>query len=191
MFVIYPVKFPRIILLILIGMLLGSLFWVLSVGIERHAVLPSSKGLISKADIEMDRFTLKQIRNGLVEWDIKADRAELFEERQEVSLHAMQASMQTTEGLRASFSGDQGLLNTRTHDFLIKENEGDLSLSMNNGYTIQAPTLIWKDQQREIVSDQPVRIIGQGLRIQGDHLSIQLQNQQLTVNGDVHVTTEP
>ncbi len=184
-------KFPRIILLTLIVMLLGLLLWVLSVGIERHAVLPSSRGLISKADIEMDRFSLKQIRDGLVEWDIKADRAELFEEREEISLNTMQATLQTAEGLRVVFSGDEGILNTGTHDFEIKENEGDLSLSMNNGYTIQAPTLIWKDQQREIVSDQPVRIIGQGLRIQGDQLLVKLENQQLTVNGDVHVTTEP
>lgn len=175
----------------LIGMLLGLLLWVLSVGIERRTVLPSSKGLIGKADIEMDRFSLKQIRDGLVEWDIKADRAELFEERQEVSLSAIQATLQTAEGLRVSFSGDEGILNTGTHDFKIKENEGDLNLSMNNGYTIQAPTLVWKDQQREIVSDQPVRIIGQGLRIQGDQLVVKLENQELTVNGDVHVTTEP
>lgn len=187
----YPVKIPRIILLTLIGTLVALLAWVLSAGIERHAVLPSSKGLISKADIEMDRFSLKQIRNGSVEWDIKADRAELFEERHEVSLNAMQAILQTAEGLRVSFSGDRGLLNTDTHDFEIKKNEGDLNVSMNNGYTIQASSLTWKDRQREIVSEQPIRIIGQGLRIHGDQLIVKLENQQVTVHGDVHVTAEP
>ncbi len=186
-----PVKIPRMFLLTLIGILVALLAWVLSVGIERHAVLPSSKGLISKADIEMDRFSLKQIRNGSVEWDIKADRAELFEERHEVSLNAIQAILQTAEGLRVSFSGDRGLLNTGTHDFEIKKNEGDLNVSMNNGYTIQASSLTWKDRQREIVSEQPIRIIGQGLRIHGDQLIIKLENQQVTVHGDVHVTAEP
>ena len=185
------VKFPRIILLTLIGILLVLLVWVLSAGIERHAVLPSSRGLIGKADIEMDRFSLKQIRNGLVEWNIKADRAELFEERHKVSLSALQATLRTAEGLRVSFSGDRGLFNTGTHDFGIKQNDGDLDVSMNNGYTIQAPSLTWKDQQREIVSEQPIRIIGQGLRIRGDHLIVKPENQQLTVSGDVHVTTEP
>ena len=185
------VKFPRMFLLTLIGMLLVLLVWVLSVGIERHAVFPSSRGLISKADIEMDRFSLKQIRNGLVEWNIKADRAELFEERHEVSLSALQATLQAADGLQVRFSGDRGLFNTATHDFEIKQNDGDLNVSMNNGYTVQASSLTWKDRQREIVSEQPIRIMGQGLRIRGDQLIVKLENQQLTVNGDVHVTAEP
>jgi LPS export ABC transporter protein LptC len=187
----HPVKFQRIILLTLIGLLMVMLVWVLSAGIDPRTVLPSSKGLISKADIVMDNFSLKQVRNGLVEWDIKAEQAELFEERDEVSLSAIQATLQTAEGLRVSFSGDRGLLNTGTHDFEIKKNEGDLNVSMNNGYTIQASSLTWKDRQREIVSEQPIRIIGQGLRIRGDQLIIKLENQQLIINGDVHVTEEP
>jgi LPS export ABC transporter protein LptC len=187
----YMVRSPRIILLILIGMLTLLLIWVIAVGVDRHSVLPSSSGLISKADIAMDRFTLKQIRNGAVEWDIMAQRAELFEDRHEVSLSGMQAVLQTTEGLRMSFSGDRGVLNTETHDFEIKENEGILTVSMNNGYVIEAPSLTWKDREREIGSEQPIRIIGQGLWIRGDHLIVKLENQQLMVNGDVHVTTAP
>jgi LPS export ABC transporter protein LptC len=186
-----PLRFPRIMLLIFIGMLLALLAWVLSVGIEHPQVLPPSRTLISKADIEMEGFTLKQIRNGAVEWDIKAKRAELFEDRKEVFLNETQANLQTAEGLQVSFSGDQGLLNTATHDFEIKNNDGDLDVSLNNGFTIRAPSLSWKDQEREIVSLEPVQITAQRLRIRGNQLIVKLENQQFTVNGDVHVTTAP
>ncbi|HTN44120.1 MAG TPA: LPS export ABC transporter periplasmic protein LptC [Nitrospiria bacterium] len=178
-------------LLIFIGMLLALLAWVLSVGIEHPQVLPPSRTLISKADIEMEGFTLKQIRNGAVEWDIKAKRAELFEDRNEVSLNETQAILQTPEGLQVSFSGDQGLLNTETHDFEIKNNDGDLDVSMNNGFTIRAPSLNWNDKEREIVSANPVQITAQRLRIRGNQLIVKLENQQIMVDGDVHVTTEP
>jgi len=178
-------------LLIFIGMLLALLVWVLSVGIEHPQVLPTSRTLISKADIEMEGFTFKQIRNGAVEWYIKAERAELFEDRKEVLLKDTQATLQTAEGLQVSFSGDQGLINTATHDFEIKKNDGDLDVSMNNGFTIRTPSLSWKDQAREIVSLEPVQITAPRLRIRGNQLVVKLENQQFTVNGDVHVTTEP
>jgi len=186
-----PLRFPRIFLLIFIGMLLALLAWVLSVGIEHPQVLPPSRTLISKADIEMAGFTLKQFRNGAVEWDIKADRAELFEDRKEVLLDETQATLQTSEGLKVSFSGDRGLINTATHDFEIKKNDGDLDVSMNNGFTIRTPSMRWKDQEREIVSLEPVQITAQNLRIRGNQLVVKLENQQFTVSGDVHVTTEP
>jgi len=186
-----PLRFPRIMLLIFIGMLLALLAWVLSVGVQRPQVLPSSRTLISKADIEMEGFALKEFRNGAVEWDIKADRAELFEDRKEVVLDETQATMQTTEGLQVSFSGDQGLINTTTHDFEIKKNDGDLDVSMNNGFTIRTPVLTWRDQEREIVSLEPVQVTAQKLRIRGNQLVVKLENQEFTVNGDVHVTTEP
>jgi len=139
----------------------------------------------------MDLFTLKQIRNGVVEWDIKADRAELNQQQKQVSLIGMKAVLQTTEGLQMDFSGDRGLLNTGTNDFEIKENQGNLTVSMNNGYIIEAPSLTWKDKDREIISEYPIRIIGQGLWIRGDRMVVNLKNQQLIVNGDVHVTTAP
>jgi LPS export ABC transporter protein LptC len=186
-----PLSFPRIILLIFIGILLALLAWVLSVGIEHPHVLPPSRTLISKADIEMEGFTLKQFRNGAVEWDINAKRAELFEDQKKVLLDETQATLQTAEGLQVSFSGDQGLINTETHDFEIKKNDGDLDVSMNNGFTIRTPSLSWKDQEREIVSMEPVQITAQKLRIRGDQLVVKLENQEFTVNGDVHVTTEP
>ncbi|HET6466694.1 MAG TPA: LPS export ABC transporter periplasmic protein LptC [Nitrospiria bacterium] len=184
-------QFPRIFLLIFIGMLLSLLAWVLSVGIEHPQVLPSSKTLISKADIEMDGFTLKQIRNGTVEWDIRAKHAEVFEDRKEVFLKEMQAILQTAEGLQVRFSGDEGLLDTETHDFEIKKNDGDLDVSMNNGFTIRTPSMSWKDQEREIISLQPVQITAQRLLIRGDQLVVKLENQQFTVTGDVRVTAEP
>ena len=184
-------QIPRMILLSLIGMLLMLLVWVLSVGIERRDVFPSSRGLITEADIEMDWFALKQIRGGLVEWDIHAKRAELFENRHAVLLNNLDAILQTDEGLRVSFAGDRGLLNTQSRDFEIRKDDGDLDVSMNNGYSVQARSLAWKDRTREIVSEQPVRIFGQGFRIQGDQLTIRLENQEFSVVGDVHVTQDP
>jgi LPS export ABC transporter protein LptC len=187
----YSIRLSRMILLILTVILSGVLIWVVLRGVERRPVLPSSAGLLTNADIKMERFSLKQIRNGLVEWEISADQAVVFEDKQEVSLKELQATLQTTEGLRVSFAGDRGVLNTGTHDFEIEKSDGNLEVSMNTGYTIQTPSLNWKDQQREIVSNQPVQIVAKGLRIRGNQLIVKMENQQLTVNGDVHVTTEP
>ena len=120
-----------------------------------------------------------------------AKRAELFENRHAVLLNNLDAILQTDEGLRVSFAGDRGLLNTQSRDFEIRKDDGDLDVSMNNGYSVQARSLAWKDRTREIVSEQPVRIFGQGFRIQGDQLTIRLENQEFSVVGDVHVTQDP
>lgn len=186
-----PGRFSRVILLILIGMLLASLAWVLSVGIEQRDAVPSSRGLMTKADIEMDRFSMRQMRDGALEWDIRANRAQLFEDRHEASLQDMEATLRTADGLQVRFSGDQALLNTETHDFEIKKNDGDLTVWMNNGYTIEAPSLTWREQQREIVSDRPIRISGQGLQMRGGRLIVKPESQQFTIHEDVHVTVGP
>jgi len=185
------VRVSRIILLSLILILMGLFAWVLRMGVEHRGALTAPSGLITKANIEMNRFSLKQLRDGAVEWDIRAEGAALYEDRQEVSLDHLKATLLTKDGLRLNFSGDRGRLNTATQDFEIENTEGNVTVSMSNGFEIQAPSLIWKDKQREIISEDPVRIMAQGLDIRGNHMNIRLDEQQMTVSGDVHVTTGP
>lgn len=173
-------------------LLLAGLFaWVLRMGVEHRNVLSAPTGLISKADIEMSRISLKQIRDGSVEWDIQAQGAALFEDRREVSLDNLRATLRMKNGLQVEFKGDHGHLNTGTQDFEIEGSGSDVTVSMNNGFQIQTPSLTWRNDKREIVSDKPVRIVAQGLDIRGDGMNIRLDDQQMTVDGDVHVATKP
>jgi LPS export ABC transporter protein LptC len=185
------VRVSRIILLSLVLILMGLFAWVLRMGVEHRGDLTAPSGLITKANIEMSRLSLKQVRDGVVEWDIRAEGAALFEDRKEVSLDKLKATLLTKDGLRLNFSGDRGHLNTGTQDFEIENAEGNVTVSMSNGFEIQAPSLIWRDEQREIISKDPVRIVAQGLVIRGNQMSIRLDDQQMTVSGDVHVTTGP
>jgi len=186
-----PGSFSSIALLALIGTLLAVLGWALSSGIKQQEMAASSAGFVSQADVEMESFSFKQIYKGALTWDIQAKYAALFENRHEAELKEIQATLWTNNGLEVSFSGDRGLLNTETNDFDIRQDEGDLAVRMNNGFTIHAPSLIWREQRREITSDRPAWITGQGLRIHGGQLIVRLEDQQFTVSEDVHVTMAP
>lgn len=181
----------RLVLIIVAGALVVLWAGVLAKGLKQNRVVSSTETLFSRADIGMDLFRLRQIRNGSLEWDIQAQQAELFEGQHEIRLREMRAILNSSDGFRIAFSGSHGILDTKTYDFIIQEDEGNVSVEMNNAYTIEAPSLVWNDGERSLRSDQPVLIRGQNILIRGRRLKMQPDLQLLTVNGDVKVTVGP
>ena len=183
-------RWVRVFLFVIIAALTVTLFRILSTGLHRPEIASSSGDALAGADIEMDRFTLKQIQDGETLWTIRADRAELFESARMLSLSQLQATLRTSDGTEIQFSGDRGRLDTVTRDFEIMNDQTDMVVLLNNGFSIQTRALQWKDSAREVRSDRPVLIIGQGFQIRGQRMNVTLADQQLYVDGDVNVTLE-
>lgn len=188
------ITLKRLLSLALLGTvvtLLVVFFWVLVRGIREQGAAPSQGGLISRADIEMEDLHLNQLRDGQRIWSIQAENAVLYDDRNEIVLNNLSATILTADGFNIEFSGDRGRFDTKTQDFEVEKREGELDVQLGNGYTLRTLSLRWVNQDQEVVSVFPVSILSPGFRIQGRGMTADLKTQQFMIREDVRVQVAP
>lgn len=177
----------KIFLFILTGVTILILTILLNQNFKQHDNTYFIVTPITKADIGIQGLFFAQTRMGEIEWAINAKSAEIFESEHLAAFTGVHVLLRTPQGLEISFDGDKGMINTDSHDFKIEKEKDEIKVQMNNGYTALTRALVWRDQEREISSDQPVRIFGPGLVINGVGMLIRTLSQEFTITQDVHV----
>ena len=95
------------------------------------------------------------------------------------------------QGKELTVHGDEGTLNTETKNFLLSNRSAPLVIYTQSGYIIYTNHLAWTDQTREIRTQDPVRIVGNGLDVKGRGLLGHLDTEVFEVLEDVHVEVAP
>jgi LPS export ABC transporter protein LptC len=147
----------------------------------------TNDALVSPADIALTDLTVYQTRKGSVEWKIHAQSAEWFERENRVDITRARAEMNSVSGRTVRFAGERGAIDTQTYDFTLDNAGEDLQVDVGDGYTLQTKSLEWTNRDREIRSDQPVRIIGPDFSADGDGFRFDAGGERLTVRGGVDV----
>src|SRR6185503_17082290 len=80
---------------------------------------------------------------------------------------------------------------SRTKNFLLANRSEPLVIYTQSGYTIYTNHLVWTDQTREIRTQDPVHIVGNGLDVKGRGLLGHLDTEEFEVLEDVHVEVAP
>lgn len=152
--------------------------------IQKHT--PSHPGVLPdhQADVQINTFFLTQSREGERDWDLKADEARVYENASEAVLEGIWFNLHGSKP-RLSFEADKGTLNLSTNDLMIERLGQPLDVFLENGYRIQAPSLHWMNQLREIHSDGPVTIVGPKIEIQGNRLALGADTGDFQVTGNV------
>jgi lipopolysaccharide export system protein LptC len=88
-------------------------------------------------------------------------------------------------------TGDEGVLNTETKNFLLSNRSEPLVIHTESGYVIYTNHLAWTDETREIRTQDAVRIVGHGLEVTGRGLIGHLDREEFDVLEDVHVDLAP
>jgi LPS export ABC transporter protein LptC len=154
-------------------------------GLKKRNLLVFFDDFGGKADVKISQFSVVQSHDGVKSWELKANRAEIFEKDQRALLEKVAVTIQTPQGVELSLEGDTGSINTRTKDFYLERKEGPMVIKFNNGYTIETPALSWLNDQRMIVAEGPAHITGPQIEINGSELRIAPENQEVTVSGHV------
>lgn len=95
------------------------------------------------------------------------------------------------QGREMTVQGDEGTLNTETKDFVLANRSQPLVIRTDSGYTIFTNHVTWKDESREISTQDPVRIVGHGLDVTGRGLLGYMDKEEFQVLEDVHVDLDP
>ncbi|MCX5724094.1 MAG: LPS export ABC transporter periplasmic protein LptC [Nitrospirae bacterium] len=148
-------------------------------------------GSMDAADAMISQFTFTQRKGDVVQWEVQAQEARLFEQDKQAMLRVVAVTLFGQRGKELTVTGDDGVLNTETKDFLLSNRLEPLVLHVESGYVIYTNHLAWTDQTREIRTEDPVRIVGQGLVVTGRGLLGHLDTEEFEVLEDVHVDLAP
>jgi LPS export ABC transporter protein LptC len=145
---------------------------------------------LGSADITVKDLTFIQTRMGEMEWKILAESAEFFDEDKMAMISDANVFLKLTQGLEVQFSGDRGVINTEQQDFQIHNQQDDINVKLNNGYTILTRKLEWNNKRREISSDKKVRMLGPQFTIEGTGLLVKTLTQEMKIIQNVHATLQ-
>ncbi len=148
---------------------------------------PVASPVFEEADAGMEGFVYRQTKDGMVQWEVAAQKAEVFEARHEVTLEDVQLRLFGPDGEEMVLHADEGMINTETNDFELRNQEELMAIEFANGYTILTPHIQWIDANQEIRTPHPVTIQGNGLTITGIGLVGYLESEEFSVLDHVRV----
>jgi lipopolysaccharide export system protein LptC len=151
----------------------------------------ATPGTIDKADATISQFTFTQTKGDKVQWQVDAKQARLFEQEKRALLETVDVTLFGQRGKELTVQGDEGTLNTETKNFLLTNRSEPLVVRTDSGYVIYTNHLAWTDETREIRTQDPVRIVGNGLEVTGKGLLGHLDTEEFEVLEDVHVDVAP
>jgi lipopolysaccharide export system protein LptC len=151
----------------------------------------SAPGSIEEADAKISEFTFTQTKGDIVQWQVQAKQARLFEQEKRALLQMVDVTLYGVNGKELTVSGDEGTLDTATKNFMLANKTNPLVVQTGSGYVIYTNHLVWTDATKEIRTDDPVRIVGNGLEVTGRGLLGRMDSEEFEVLEDVHVDVSP
>jgi LPS export ABC transporter protein LptC len=174
---------------VLLAAFLGYLLFVNADSVPMSQSAPT--GSIEQADAKISEFIFTQTKGDVVQWQVQAKFARLFEQEKRALLSDVDVTLYGIKGKELTVSGDEGTLDTATKNFALMNRTDPLVVQTASGYTIYTNHLVWTDATREIRTGDPVRIIGHGLSVTGRGLLGHLESEEFEVLEDVHVDVAP
>lgn len=146
---------------------------------------------IEQADAKIVEFSFTQSKGDVVQWQVQAKQAQLFERDKRAVLHDIALTFYGIGGDEVTVHGEEGTLDTATKNFRLANRRTPIVVETKSGYTIYTNHLVWTDQAREIRTEDPVRMVGHGLEVRGQGLLGRMESEEFEVLQDVHVELAP
>jgi LPS export ABC transporter protein LptC len=125
------------------------------------------------ADAWIQGFSYRQTRSGATKWVVNAHQAKVFDKEHVARLQTVQVRLfdDTFQKEELLITSEEGVMNTSSNDFeLVSKNEKTV-LTFDSGYQVFSDRLSWSEKTRQIHTEDPVTIQGDGLVITGTGLA--------------------
>lgn len=121
-------------------------------------------------------------------WQLTAQRAMLFEQRQEATMLAIHAVFQPSEAGASGgeLDGGEGRLDLGRLDFDVTGADRPVTVRLAKRYTLTTSRLQWNNALARLTTDEPVKIIGEGLTVTALGLQWFQADGTISLLRDVH-----
>ncbi len=179
-------------LLAMTGILVSFLLYLLGTKVETGpSPSTSSQAVLGKSDAGIDQFRFTQARAGVVQWEVHAQRARVFETEKRAALEAVEVTLYGAKGWEMKLTGEEGTVNLATKDFMLANRATPIVVQLEGGYTVESNHLTWTDERRTITTKDPVTILGHGLKVRGRGFKGLLDAEEFQVLENVRVDLVP
>jgi LPS export ABC transporter protein LptC len=137
----------------------------------------------SKADLSIKELQLEE-ESGGVRWHLRADAAQVFEDEKRTALQKVRVHVEGKTGAW-TVTGEEGDLFQERKDFEVRRN---VVMTASDGMILETTVLRWKDDERRLWTDVPVKIIRDQAVIVGTALTVKMNDEATDVAGPVRAT---
>ncbi len=120
-------------------------------------------------------------KNGVLQWELDAETAELESRSGRMVLKAPQVDFFMEDGTRIHLTAEQGVLDTNSNDMQV---QGNVRVSEDR-YTMVAERLDYNHAARILSSDKPVHIFGRSADLTAERMTYDLNTSQARFEGSV------
>jgi LPS export ABC transporter protein LptC len=149
---------------------------------RRSLPVESAPG-VSAADLAVKEASIRE-ESGKVRWHLTAKQALVFEREGRTSLRDVVVDVQEPERSWI-IRGEEGDLFHGQNDLEIR---GNVILTSSDGLRLETTVLRWRNAERRVWTDVPVKITLPGGIITGSALDVQVAEETTTVSGRVRAT---
>ncbi len=175
-------RWPLVTVFLGIAAVLALLVTVGSGPPKRPAEVP---GVFKHSNADIDQFSFIQTKDGERQWKVQARRARIMDKDSQAILEDLEVTLFGGQGTQMILKGDEGVVDTESHDLTIQKRTGLIPIRLESGYTILTNHLQWRNRDQEIYTDAPVVIQGDGIEITGSGLRGTLGTETFTITKDV------
>lgn len=137
----------------------------------------------ASADLALKQIAIEE-EAGRVRWRLTADQALVFEREGRTTLRNISVAVQEPER-SWTIAGREGDLHQASKDLEVR---GDVVVTSSDGTRVETSVLRWKNADRRLWTDAPVRLSRRGIVIDGSALDVQTGEETMTVQGRVRAT---
>ena len=133
------------------------------------------------ADLSLGKIRQTATREGRKEWSLEAGSADYIENEKKAVLKDVFITYYLEDNREVYLEADQGILHTATNDI---EFSGNVVIR-NEGYRLKTERLNYRNNERLILSNDPVRISGADAEITADALKYDIKRNRIVLNGNI------
>jgi len=124
------------------------------------------------ADAWIQGFSYHQTRSGATKWVVTAEQAKVFDDEHIAKLQTVKVQLFDRDFQKEQMviTSENGVMNTASNDFHLMSQHTKTVMSFESGYQVFSDSLTWKEEARQIQTDDQVVIQGGGMVITGTGL---------------------
>jgi len=141
------------------------------------------------ADAWIEGFSYRQTRSGSTKWVVTADQAKVFDDEHIAKLQSVKVKLfdQSFEKEQMVITSQEGVMNTSSNDFDLVSQDKKTVMTFQEGYQVFSDRLTWKEDARQIHTEDSVIIQGEGLVITGTGLIGDVEKNEFRLLNNVRV----
>ncbi len=131
-------------------------------------------------------FTVIELKSGRKEWELVAEKADIYRKKNETELYKPRMKFYNSEGeVTSTLTADEGTVNTKTNDVFMRGNV--IVVSEEKKTTLTTESLRWDSKREKVLSDDFVRQEDEEMIVTGYGLEVDSKLGKITIKRNVKV----